>query len=390
MLLPAGLIALAALTKCSGTCLIPLLAVSEPDWQTPISAMGCSMLIPLAALGAYGWVNRALYGDALLCEATEYAKYAKGFFGVSGDHRRVDRVDLRRWVSGRRDILCASAVANTIAGRICRRNGSAGDGKFLGWITVGKHGAIQTVSQLSVKLQILFWTIGGLGVLVLTAADIWSRRDARSGFLVLWVLGTFLFAAFFNWTVNGRSLLPLAPAVGILLARRLEQNILTGRKTCLCSAAICLAAGAALALLVTQADFCLATAVRQSARQACAKYGRRAGNLVVPGTLGISILHGRDGRAAAGHTDIRVEIRRYPCRAGEQHQPVPGKFRDGDLEGDDCRFRPALADDVEHTGGRRFFCGSRGAVAVRLWPCAAGKRFRLCLEVTGSGFHPKS
>jgi len=29
---------------------------------------------------------------------------------------------------------------------------------------------------------------------------------------------------FFNWTVNGRSILPMAPAVGILIARRLENN----------------------------------------------------------------------------------------------------------------------------------------------------------------------
>ena len=40
----------------------------------------------------------------------------------------------------------------------------------------------------------------------------------------LWVIGTFLFAAFLNWTVNARSLLPLTPAVAILMTRRLEQN----------------------------------------------------------------------------------------------------------------------------------------------------------------------
>jgi hypothetical protein len=41
-----------------------------------------------------------------------------------------------------------------------------------------------------------------------------------------------------------------------------------------------------LALLVTQADFCLATAVRQSAQQACAKYGRGPGALWYQGHWG--------------------------------------------------------------------------------------------------------
>jgi hypothetical protein len=149
-----------------------------------------------------------------------------------------------------------------------------------------KHGAIQDVSQISVEFQIIFWAIGGLGVLALAVAEVLGRRDARSWLLALWVLGTFLFAAFFNWTVNGRSILPMAPAVGILLARRLEQKVLTGRKTWSCSVITCLAASAALALLVTQADFCLAIAVRQSAQQACVKYGREPGALWYQGHWG--------------------------------------------------------------------------------------------------------
>ncbi len=120
------------------------------------------------------------------------------------------------------------------------------------------------------------------------------------------MLGTFLFAAFFNWTVNGRSPLPLAPAVGILLARRLEQNDLTGRKTCPGGAAICLAAGAALALLVTQADFRLALAVRQSAQQACAKLGREPGPCGFKDTGDSSFTWMRWARAA-GHKTFRVK-----------------------------------------------------------------------------------
>jgi hypothetical protein len=244
------------------------------------------LLIPLAALGAYQWITRALYGHALLSEATEYAKYAKGFLGVSGI--TAGWTALTFTGGGLAVVIFFAPLLWRMRALAVFAGGTVllAAANFWGGLLLGKHGAIQTVSQMSVKLQILFWTIGGLGVLVLTAADVWSRRDARSGLLGLWVLGTFVFAAFFNWTVNGRSLLPLAPAVGILLARRWEQNILTGRKTCLCSTVICLATGAMLALLVTQADFCLATAVRQSAQQACAKYGRGPGALWYQGHWG--------------------------------------------------------------------------------------------------------
>jgi hypothetical protein len=87
-------------------------------------------------------------------------------------------------------------------------------------------------------------------------------------------LGTFLFSALLNWTINGRSILPMAPVVGILLVRRLEQSGLAGCKTWSHGAFVCLASGALLALLVTRADYLFAKAVRESAQQTCVNFGR--------------------------------------------------------------------------------------------------------------------
>ena len=105
------------------------------------------------------------------------------------------------------------------------------------------------------EFQVVFWAVGGISVLALAFADVFRRRDAYSWLLLLWVFGTFLFTAFFNWTVNGRSLLPLAPAVGILIARRLGQNDLSNRKTFPRGVIFCLIASAALAFGVAQSDF---------------------------------------------------------------------------------------------------------------------------------------
>jgi hypothetical protein len=107
------------------------------------------------------------------------------------------------------------------------------------------------------------------------AGPAWSR-NAGYWLLLLWVAGTFVFAAFFNWTVNGRSILPMTPALGILIARRLEQNFPAHHPVWLRGAAVCLAASAALSLLVARSDYQLACAARDCARQACAQ-------LTVPG-----------------------------------------------------------------------------------------------------------
>jgi hypothetical protein len=97
-----------------------------------------------------------------------------------------------------------------------------------------------------------------------------------------WVAGTFIFAAFLNWTVNGRSLLPLAPAVAILLARRWEAN---GRRHPR-ALQIGLAASALLAMLAAQADFRLAIAVRRSAEVVAEKYGQSRGTVWFEGHWG--------------------------------------------------------------------------------------------------------
>ena len=59
-----GLIALAALTKYFGACLIPLLAAYSVIGQRRFRQWAMPLLIPLAALCAYQWVTQALYGHA--------------------------------------------------------------------------------------------------------------------------------------------------------------------------------------------------------------------------------------------------------------------------------------------------------------------------------------
>jgi hypothetical protein len=84
--------------------------------------------------------------------------------------------------------------------------------------------------KLSPHLQWFTSTQAGLlaaaGILALwlPLADAFRRRNADAVLLGLWMFGTAFFAGFVNWTCNGRSILPMAPAVGILLVRRIEDR----------------------------------------------------------------------------------------------------------------------------------------------------------------------
>jgi hypothetical protein len=126
-------------------------------------------------------------------------------------------------------------------------------------------------------LQTILFMAGGIHVLLLAANDCWQRRDAAALLLLLWTGGMFVFATVFNWTCNARSLLPMLPAVGILVARRLEDKNQPALSAfswrILCPALPALA----VSLLVAQADYNLAKAGRNAAKDLCAKYSPQPG-----------------------------------------------------------------------------------------------------------------
>lgn len=280
------LIALAEMTKYYGACLIPLLAAYSLARRRRVGQWGQFLLIPLAILCAYQYLTQAAYGESLLFRAMNYTSSSKVFFGFSKIHLGLTAL---AFAGG------CLAVAMFFAPLLWRPKALAvfaGGAVLIAIVVVfdktmwKKYDGLLDAARVPAEIQFIFWATGGVGALALTLADILNRRDARSWLLAWWVLGTFLFAAFFNWTVNARSILPMAPAVGILIARRLEQTILTNRKTWPRSVVICLAASAVLSLLVTRSDFLLATAVRKSAQDVCARYVRETGTLWFQGHWG--------------------------------------------------------------------------------------------------------
>ncbi|HTY86344.1 MAG TPA: glycosyltransferase family 39 protein [Candidatus Acidoferrum sp.] len=263
----AGLMTLGALTKYYGACLIPLLAVYSAANRQRFKSWGACLLLPLAALWAYQCATEARYGTSLLYGAADYAQFSKGFFGFSPLTTSLTALAFMGgglavvlfsmpwlWRPRQLSILAGLAVLITTV-------------VFLDQSLLQKYHSLPAARALAVKFQMSFWAVGGVGLLALAVADLLRRRDAPALLLALWVAGTFTFAGFVNWTINARSILPLAPAVGILLARRRDQIELAGGRIRAGVPAGCLAASVALSVLVARADFLLAHAVRQCARE---------------------------------------------------------------------------------------------------------------------------
>jgi 4-amino-4-deoxy-L-arabinose transferase-like glycosyltransferase len=303
------LIAFAALTKYYGVCLIPLLAAYSLVETRRLGKWAACLMIPLAALCVYQWTTRSLYGLAMLSDAMEYAGYARGITGISGMSTALTALTFtggcvaaavffmpllwRAWM-----LAAFAGTAILIAAAL-----------FFEGAKLEKFISPQATSATFVEIQIIFWAVGGIGVLALAVENLWNRRAAQSWLLALWVFGTFLFASVFNWTVNGRSILPMVPAVAILIVRRLERNSAAGWKLGKFAVSISLVASAMLALLVTRADYLFAVATRQTAVQTFARFGNEQKNLWFEGHWGFQYYMESLGFAA-------LDVQRSPIKPG--------------------------------------------------------------------------
>jgi hypothetical protein len=271
-LMAAGLLVSAAvLAKYFGMALVPLLLVYGLAKTRRVGNWALYMMIPIVALAGYEFWTAQLYGHGLLSRAAEFARfqreYAKepllatalvgaSFTGGCALPALLFAPFLwsRRWIAG------GAMVSGFAAAAVAR-------GEIQLGLQMGGDTALAVRHQHWVLLavQLTLCIAGGLSALALVVTDYWERRDADSIFLGLWVAGTFIFASFLNYTVNVRSVLPLVPAVGILLARRCERRSSVHPKKMLYGFAGALLLSAVVSLCVAQGDAALANSARRAA-----------------------------------------------------------------------------------------------------------------------------
>ncbi len=221
-ILSACLVAAASVTKYFAVIsLVPLLlAYSLLRWPR-VGWRVLYLAIPIAAFLGYDWAIRSLYGHSPLCWVGSYALTNRK--GSSCPFRGVVTLS---FIGG-----CLATVifyAPMLWSRRVLVAGILGVGLMVGLLfTARSLGDYElpgdNTARLLVILEFSIFVVAGVGLLALAVADLWHARDAESTLLVLWTVGTFVFVWLINWTVNGRTILPMVPAATILIVRRIDR-----------------------------------------------------------------------------------------------------------------------------------------------------------------------
>ena len=258
LFLASVLAAAAALTKYFGVALVPLLAVYTLVRERRVTHRILYFLIPILVIASYEVITKAKYGQGLFSNAmlvswNENAKPEQHFFqqlfiGLSFAGGCLFSVlfyaPLLKVGANFRILIIGLAL-------------------FVVLVPLFYFGAARKALPVGIAIEgALFVTIG-IGILALALVDIVQHKTADSLLLGLWVFGTFVFAAVMNWTITSRTFLPMAPAVIILLIRRLRLPAPNG---CFMHWWPILPA-ALVSLLITIGDYKLANTARIAASQ---------------------------------------------------------------------------------------------------------------------------
>lgn len=220
----AILTALAALTKYYGVALIPLLGLYTLVKKRALGIWCAYFLIPVAVLGWYQWITQAVYGRGLLLDAGAYAASWR-----SSGNAQVLSTSLVGLVFTGGCLITTFFYAPFIWRRVHVAWGLAGAAviallavqmKMFGHFPVSGENGLKGVFVAYFAAL----AVSGIAILAMAIQGLVKSRDAGSTLLFCWVIGTFVFATFLNWVVNGRSILPMAPAVGIILMRAIERK----------------------------------------------------------------------------------------------------------------------------------------------------------------------
>jgi 4-amino-4-deoxy-L-arabinose transferase-like glycosyltransferase len=329
LLLASILAAAAALTKYFGIALVPLLAVYTLVRERRVTHRILYFLIPILVIASYDVITKVKYGQGLFSSAMlvswdENAKLEQHFFqqlfvGLSFAGGCLFSVlfyapllKLRRSSREARSLAAESGWEANFRILI------VGFALFVVLVPLFHFGA---GFPLSATIEAALFVTIGIGILVLAFADVLQHKTADSLLLFLWVFGTFVFAAMMNWTISARTFLPMAPAVVILVIRRLQRDAIVAPGVTGGSfekdfapkafgAAACwpILPAALVSLLITIGDYKFANTARIAASQFQQRFRNESGTVWFEGHWGFQY--------------YMQQWRAKPLDL-EQHRPVP-------------------------------------------------------------------
>ncbi len=287
LLIAAGVLSgLCPLAKYFGLALAPLLLAYALFRERRIGVWILTFLIPVAVVGAYQLFVRSAYGWDALMDVAGYALTleSKGRYGF------LEKILVGLVFMGG-CLLTSIFFAPLLWSRRVLLGGLAA--LLAGAALIPAMGELGTFSltteagvRWGVAFQIALFSLAGLHVLALAITDFYRRRDAGAFLLLLWVGGVWIFESFTNWTTTARAVLPAAPAVAILLARRLSLRAGGDVRIRWPRVAFPLIAGLIVSVAVARADYQLAATARTAATKLSARYATGNNHLFFQGGWG--------------------------------------------------------------------------------------------------------
>jgi 4-amino-4-deoxy-L-arabinose transferase-like glycosyltransferase len=298
----ALLIALCSLTKYFGLSLIPLLFLYTLMAGEGRRQRTLFLLIPIAVLCLYQWETYIFYGRGLLSDAASYASKEKALNFAAIVPNLVTGLSFTGgclistllfvpllW--NKRVVLASTILILLAAFGLSRINFS--------------H--LPETAWWGYYLQLSVFVAAGVNILILAGSEFWQRKEPDAMLLVLWIMGTFVFAAIVNWSVNGRSILPMAPAAGIVVMRFIENKKGKVWQPSFKQLLIPVSCAWLVCMIVTWADFSLAETARTAAREIGQAYGGSKKPLLFQGHWGFQYYMEKNGGIAYDRKKSKIQ-----------------------------------------------------------------------------------
>jgi len=313
----AILIAACALTKYYGIALIPLLLAYSWRKNRRLDLSLIYLVTPIFLLVWYQCWTQGLYGRGLFSDAVQYASlHGRG-------HGLPILVKLLVGVAFAGGCALPALFFASLLWRLRSLLTGAVLAGFTGLAVAGHQhwfeAPLATAHWTMISVQMALLIAGGMSLLGLAVSTVWAKRnnENRSIFLeagvlllILWLAGTFLFAAFVNWTINARSMLPLIPAAAILLARHIESSGVFNVSRFSWKLAAPLVASVLASLAAAWSDANLANTARVAATQINAELQSAHATVYFEGHWGFQYYMQQLGVKPA-------DVRNSPFRAGD-------------------------------------------------------------------------
>lgn len=248
---------MAGLMKYFGVTVIGLFALYAFGRRHPLQRWTPLLPIPILVLAGYEALTYAMYGQGLVSSTFDFADKGRSTADTAWYEWIVNGLSFTGGGLAAAALVCLFGWPRRIAFVWCAMFAIlAASLSFAEW----QGGSAEGNSDLSAAIHLAAFITLGAHLLAYTVWRLVRERKLEELLLAAWIAGIFVFSTYVNWSVTARTLVPMAPAVGILAMRAVQHN--DSRKIWRYGATL---VAAALTLFVAWGDMSWSRTVRNSA-----------------------------------------------------------------------------------------------------------------------------